>query len=140
MRNDHLACAFLLTFLFLTGCASAQERVCLRQACYSVDIARTDETRMQGLMSRPGLGQGKGMLFIFDTEAVYPFWMKNMFFSIDIIWLDRDKHVVHIASDVPPCITEPCPLYTPSASALYVLEIPAGDAVRYGIQPGDVIR
>jgi uncharacterized membrane protein (UPF0127 family) len=140
MRNDRSACVFLFTFLFLTGCASAQERVCLRQACYAVDVARTDEARMQGLMARPGLDQGKGMFFIFDTEAVYPFWMKNMNFAIDIIWLSRDKRVVHIASDVPPCSTEPCPVYTPFASALYVLEVPAGDVARYGIQPGDILR
>ena len=140
MRSDRLFYAFVLTFLFLTGCASAQERACLREACYAVDVARTDEARTQGLMFRTGLAQGKGMLFVFDEEGVYPFWMKNMFFSIDIIWLDRDKHVVYIASDVPPCSSEPCPFYTPSASALYVLEVPAGDAARKGIQPGDVLR
>jgi septum formation protein len=123
-----------------SGCAEAQERVCVRQACYTVDVVRTDEARRQGLMSRPGLEQGKGMFFIFDSEAVYPFWMKNMLFSIDIIWLDKNKHVVHIATDVPPCRTEPCPVYTPSVRAMYVLEVPAGDAARYGIQLGDIMR
>jgi uncharacterized membrane protein (UPF0127 family) len=140
MRSDRLAQAFVFTFLLLTGCASAQERVCLRDACYSVEVARTDEARSQGLMFRPGLDQGKGMFFIFDVEDVYPFWMKNTLFAIDIIWLDRDRRVVFVASDVPPCTAEPCPRYTPSASAMYVLEVPAGDVARYGIQPGDLLR
>ena len=140
MRSDRLAHAFVFTFLLWAGCACAQEHVCLRDACYSVEVARTDEARSQGLMFRPGLGQGKGMFFIFDDEEVYPFWMKNTLFAIDIIWLGRDKRVVYIASDAQPCTAEPCPLYTPSASAMYVLEIPAGDVNRYGIQPGDLLR
>jgi uncharacterized membrane protein (UPF0127 family) len=140
MRTDRFIPASLLAAFFLTGCASAQERVCLRQACYSVDVARTDEARMKGLMFRSGLDRGKGMLFVFDVEDVHTFWMKNMFFPIDIIWLDRDKRVVHIASDVPSCSNAPCPVYTPSVSALYVLEVPAGDAARHGIQPGDILR
>jgi len=127
-------------FLSLTGCASALERVCVREACFSVEVMRTDAERARGLMFRQGLDAGKGMFFVFDKEDVYPFWMKNTLFPIDIIWLDKDKRVVHVASDVPPCRTTPCPVYTPSAKALYVLETPAGDAARYGIKPGDILR
>jgi uncharacterized membrane protein (UPF0127 family) len=140
MRSDRFVPAFFFIFLFLAGCVSAGERVCVREACFSVEVMRTDAERAQGLMFRTGLDQGKGMFFVFDTEDIYPFWMKNTLFAIDIIWLDKDKRVVDIASDVPPCRTTPCPVYTPSAKVLYVLEIPAGDAARYGIKPGDSLR
>ena len=140
MRSKHFIPAFLVASFFLAGCVSAGERVCLREACYTVDVVRSEEDRARGLMYREELGQGKGMLFVFGSEGVYPFWMKNMLFAIDIIWLDRDKRVVHVVSNAMPCNVTPCPLYTPSASALYVLEVPAGDAARYGIQPGDILR
>jgi uncharacterized membrane protein (UPF0127 family) len=114
--------------------------VCFRKACYAVDVMRTDAQRQQGLMFREGLGQGKGMFFVFDAEDVYPFWMKNMLFAIDILWLDKDKRVVYMAADVPPCRTDVCPVYTPSAKAMYVLEILAGDAARHAIHLGDSLR
>ena len=140
MRVDLPFSTCVLVSLFLTGCASAGERLCVREACFSVDVVRTDADRARGLMFRPALEAGRGMFFVFDAEAVYPFWMKNMLFAIDIIWLDKDRRVVHVAADVPPCIADPCPRYTPSAKASYVLEIPAGDAARYGIKPGDILR
>jgi uncharacterized membrane protein (UPF0127 family) len=101
---------------------------------------RTEAERAKGLMFREGLDQGKAMFFVFEKEDIYRFWMKNMLFPIDIIWLDKDKRVVHVASDVPPCAKDPCPLYGPSVKALYVLEIPDGDAARHGIRAGDVLR
>ena len=122
------------------GCTSSGERVCLRDTCYAVDVMRTDAGRAQGLMYRKGLDQGRGMLFVFDQEDIYPFWMKNMLFAIDIVWLDQNKRVVHIEANVPPCSTDVCAVYTPSAKALYVLEIPAGDAARNGIGMGDTIK
>jgi uncharacterized membrane protein (UPF0127 family) len=140
MRIDRSCHIFLLTFLFFTGCAFAGERVCLRKACFSVDVMRTDAERARGLMSRQGLDEGQGMFFVFNAQDVYPFWMKNMFFAIDILWIDKNKRVVHIESNVAPCIVDPCPVYTPAAKAMYVLEIPAGDAVKNGITVGDTLR
>jgi uncharacterized membrane protein (UPF0127 family) len=60
--------------------------------------------------------------------------MKNMKFAIDILWLDENKKIVHVSSNVPPCVTDPCPVYNPGMPARYVLEIPAGDAKRYALK------
>ena len=60
----------------------------------------TPETRERGLMFRKGLGAGHGMLFVFDKTGEYAFWMKNMTFSIDILWLADDGEVVRIGQDV----------------------------------------
>ena len=138
-------CPVLFIFAILlifsaTACHSAPERICLKDACFSVDVMRTDAERTQGLMFRKGLDQGQGMFFVFDAEDIYPFWMKNMLFAIDIVWLDKEKRVVYAAANVPPCVTDPCPVYKPSAPAMYVLEIPAGDVARYSIKPGDRLR
>jgi uncharacterized membrane protein (UPF0127 family) len=92
----------------------------------TAELALTDQERMQGLMFRTGLSEDQGMLFVFAEERIYPFWMKNMKFAIDIIWLDSQKRIVHIERSVPPCKKEPCPSYSPDLSALYVLELRAG--------------
>lgn len=74
-------------------------------------VANTPENRQQGLSGFKKLEPDEGMLFIFDEPGIYPFWMKDMNFSIDIIWLKktglkidgRDEYkIVHIAQQVSP--------------------------------------
>jgi hypothetical protein len=60
----------------------------------TAELAVTEEERQQGLMYREKIDSDQGMLFIFEEEEKYSFWMKNMKFSIDILWLDRDKRKV----------------------------------------------
>jgi len=90
----------------------------------------SDEDRQMGLMFRPSLSLDKGMLFIFEEPAFHTIWMKNCKFPIDIVWLDDDKKVVHLAESVPPCTAEPCPVYSPLRKASYVVELNAGQARR----------
>jgi len=94
----------------------------------TAELAVTDEERARGLMYREKIDPDQGMLFIFEEEDRYSFWMKNMKFSLDLIWLDREKRIVHIERNVPPCQSLPCPSYAPSLLALYVLELKAGSA------------
>jgi uncharacterized membrane protein (UPF0127 family) len=132
---------FFLSCLLLALPACAENpRVCLKDACYSVEVARTPEARERGLMERDGLKAGNGMFFVFDVPGRYGFWMKNMKFPIDILWLDSEEKVVHIADNVPPCTSEPCLVYMPPSDARYVLEIPAGDAVKLGIRLSEKAR
>jgi uncharacterized membrane protein (UPF0127 family) len=74
------------------------------------------------------------MLFLFEEEGIQSFWMKNMRFSIDILWLDRQRRIVHIEPDVPPCTADPCPSYTPRAAAMYVLELKNGSVKRHNLK------
>src|SRR5690349_20381775 len=55
-----------------------------------VSLADTDATREQGLSGALGLGTTEGMLFLFDYPGRPAFWMKDMLFSIDIIWISQD--------------------------------------------------
>ncbi len=90
------------------------------------DLAKTEEDRMRGLMFRKTLNDDQGMLFVFEKEGLYSFWMKNMNFAIDIIWLDNFKRIVHLEREVPPCEKDPCPSYVTVLPAKYVLELKAG--------------
>ncbi len=114
-------------------------QVCFPNTCINAELAETPEKRRQGLMYREQLGAGEGMLFVFETEAVYGFWMKNTLIPLDIIWLDSSKKVVHIETAVP-CTTERCISYTPSAAALYVVEANAGFAEENGIEIGTPVE
>lgn len=103
----------------------------------TVELAMTDEERARGLMFRERIRPDEGMLFVFDEEELHSFWMKNTLVPLDILWLGRDRRIVHIASDVPPCKADPCPTYGPAVPAAYVLELKAGEALARGIKLGD---
>ena len=95
-----------------------------------VEVMVKDEDRAMGLMFRPSLPKDRGMLFIFERPDFHGIWMKNCRFPIDIVWLDEERKVVHLAESVPPCKAEPCPVYNPLRRASYVVELNAGQAKR----------
>ncbi|MBL8157995.1 DUF192 domain-containing protein [bacterium] len=99
-----------------------------------VAVADTDALRAQGLSGSAPLADDEGMLFIFDEDGVYPFWMKDMLYSIDIFWLDATGSVVHIEKNLSPD-TYP-QSFTPHSPARYVLEVRAGFADQHDIQIG----
>jgi uncharacterized protein len=101
------------------------------------DISVTNEQRTKGLSVKDGLAENEAMLFVFDNEAEHTFWMKDMKFPIDIIWIDSDKTIVHIEHNLPPCSSGVlCPTYKPSDDSLYVLETVGGFAEKYNIVKG----
>jgi len=92
---------------------------------FKVEIADNDIERAKGLSGREFLAQGHGILFIFPQPGVYGFWMKDMNFSIDIVWLDEDLKVVGIEQNVGP-ETFPQTFYPP-VHIKYVVEVNAGE-------------
>jgi uncharacterized membrane protein (UPF0127 family) len=95
-----------------------------------VEVLVRDEDRAMGVMFRPSLPLDRGLLFVFEQSDFHGFWMKNCRFPIDMVWLDEEKRVVHLAEAVPPCKSEPCPVYEPLRRARYVVETNAGQARR----------
>ena len=75
-------------------------------------------------------------------QAVTRFWMSEMRFALDLVWLDADGRVVAVLANVPPCTSTPCPLYEPPGSekSVAVLELPAGKAAAHGLTVGAVVR
>ena len=104
------------------------------------EVMVSDEDRAMGLMFRPSLALDRGMIFIFETADFHSIWMKNCKFPIDILWLDEAKTVVHVAETVPPCKSDPCPVYNPMRRAWYVIELNAGQARREGAVVGSAVR
>ncbi|HEV7427573.1 MAG TPA: DUF192 domain-containing protein [Thermoanaerobaculia bacterium] len=105
-----------------------------------VEVASDDATREQGLMYRDHMADDRGMIFLFPQAGEYPFWMKNTLIPLDMIWMNSDHRIVHIAHDVPPCKADPCPNYPPNAKASSVLELAAGVAAKHHLRDGDVLR
>jgi uncharacterized membrane protein (UPF0127 family) len=78
----------------------------------------------------------RGVLLVFRGSGFHGIWMKNCRFPIDIIWIDEERRVVHVAENVPPCRSDPCPSYEPLRRASYVLEVNAGQARQDGATVG----
>jgi len=113
-------------------------RICFNQSCVMVEIPHGREEMSRGLMYRESLDPGKGMLFVFEEEGIQSFWMKNMKFPIDMIWMDSEGRVVHIEYSVPPCRKEPCMVYSPGKKASYVLEVVGNYTLRENITVGSI--
>ncbi len=109
----------------------------------TVEIANDSEKITKGLMFREGLDDDQGMLFIFEEQRIVQFWMMNMKFNLDIMWLDVNGKVVHIVENAEPCIdaahTSLC-TYRPDAPGKYVLEVNSGFVKKHGIDEDSIMQ
>ncbi len=114
--------------------------VTINNHTFGLTFATTEEEKSIGLSQHTSLPQDQGMLFSFDTPSFYSFWMKNMQFPIDIIFI-KDNKVVTVFPNAQPAQAgdENPPTFTPEEPADTVLEINAGLSEMYGIKKGDVI-
>jgi uncharacterized membrane protein (UPF0127 family) len=101
---------------------------------FSVEMATTEEEKTTGLMYRKELPDGKGMLFDFSPEQQVSMWMKNTYVSLDMIFIRADGRILRIAENTEPLSTR---IISSGGLAKGVLEVVAGTAQKYGIQPGD---
>ena len=101
-------------------------------------MADTPAKRIRGLSGRESFGKDDAMLFVFNESRRYTFWMQGMRFSIDMVWLDEKRKVVHIAENAKPCrFIIDCRPYAPKRPAKYVVEFHAGTARRMGLKAGE---
>ena len=101
---------------------------------FSVELAVTDEERSKGLMFRRELAEGRGMLFDFKQDVNATMWMKNTYIPLDMIFIRADGRILRIAENTEPLSTK---IISSGGLAKGVLEVIAGTAQKYGIQPGD---
>jgi uncharacterized protein len=101
---------------------------------FSVEMATTEEEKQTGLMWRKELPDGKGMLFDFSPEQQISMWMKNTYIPLDMIFIRADGRILRIAENTEPLSTK---IISSGGLAKGVLEVIAGTAQKYGIQPGD---
>lgn len=113
-------------------------------ASFRVDVARTFDEKAKGLSGRPQLAPSTGMIFPYEEDALYTFWMKGMLIPLDFVWIDGKCAVADLTANVPPP-RDPnqatgLPVYSPSRPVRYILEINAGDVAAKGIGIGDAVR
>ncbi len=108
---------------------------------FEVEVADTLGARMKGLSGREVLGENEGMLFVFSSSGDQGFWMKDMKFSIDIVWI-QDDEIVGFEENVQPVEGKSVfglKIYHPPEPVNKVLEVKAGMVKKYGFQAGDII-
>lgn len=107
------------------------------------EVARTPDERARGLGGRDGLDEGTGMLFDLESTRPASFWMKDMRFAIDMVWITADHRVAGVTADAQPqpgAADDALRRYASPAPVRYVLELRAGDAAAYGIAAGAALR
>lgn len=103
----------------------------------ATELVSTKEKKELGLSGREKLCEDCAMLFVYENEGAYPFWMKDMRFNLDIAWI-LGGEIVYLAKDVPYAggIAE---TIDPETFADKVIEMNAGTASRLGIKIGDQV-
>jgi uncharacterized membrane protein (UPF0127 family) len=100
------------------------------------EIARTDEQCRRGLMGRKSLANGEGMLFVFETDRILSFWMKDTLIPLSIAFIAYDGRILEIRDMESQSLRQ----VLSSRSARYALEVPQGWFTRAGIGPGDTLQ
>ena len=105
---------------------------------FDVEVVDTPAERQRGLMWRESLPPEQGMLFVFEREGFYPFWMKNTLIPLDVIWIAESGEIIDIHTLFPcPPETLSCPSTAPAGMARYVLEVNAGE---FNGKVGDMVK
>ena len=143
-KKIFLPCFMCLCFQFFSFSPSHADtippQVCHLDDCVSLEVVSKQDDMERGLMYRTSLGQDKGMLFVFPKDDKDSFWMKNMHFNLDIVWISSDEHIVYIGQNIPACTADPCPVYTPDQNARFVLELNSGYTALHHWKVGDLLQ
>ncbi|MFZ2149773.1 MAG: DUF192 domain-containing protein [Minisyncoccia bacterium] len=127
---------FVINYTTRTYRPANIKMVTLAEKAVVVDVALSNEKLQKGLSGREGLGEDEGMLFVFENPGRYPFWMKDMNFPIDIIWIGEDLKVVYVKDNATPGSYPES--FDPGIDAKYVLEVVAGFSEKNNLKPGNV--
>lgn len=138
-----LFCAITILLIVSISFKTQQSKpnVVINGHYFTVDVAKTDEQQEKGLSIYTKLPLDKGMIFPFEKPGFYGFWMKDMKFPIDIIYIGNNK-IVDIFEKVPPPKSEleSLPVLEPKSSSDFVLEINSGLSQKYKFKIGDIVR
>lgn len=120
---------------------SPKSTVKINDKSFAIEIADSPEALQKGLSDRKSLPKDQGLLFIFDNKAYHTFWMKNMQFPIDIIFIEDNKIIsIQKNAQPPKNINEELSLYKPTKPINKVLEINAGLSEKFDFKSGDMIE
>lgn len=136
---------FLFLFLFLfflffrSFLKSSFDEIEIDGKRFQIETADTSDKRIKGLSNRESLDKGSGMLFVFEEPGFHKFWMKDMNFALDFIWI-RENKIVEITSNVLPADYQPPNTLSSEEEVDMVLEINAKEAKEFGLRVGDEVE
>lgn len=134
-----LIIAFLFTQNFF-GVFGNHATVSIKNQTFAIEVAKTAKEKQIGLSEKKSIAANAGMYFPFEKADYYAFWMKNMKFPIDIIFIRENKIVtIHESVPFPTSPNDNLSLYQPSEPADAALEITAGLSKKYGFTKGDAV-
>ncbi len=136
--NNRFIALLLLVSLTAVACDKTATMI-IGNNKLEVELAQTEAERSLGLSGRDSLPDRSGMLFTFDTPGYYGFWMKDMKFPLDFIWIRQGK-VVQVTPNIPTELgvsDDSLKVYKPDEVIDQVLEVNAGWTLKYGVKPGD---
>jgi len=141
------------TFISRANPILPQKEIKINDSVFSVEIASTTIEQSRGLSGRNELSQNSGMLFLFNYSGVQSFWMKDMKFTIDIIWIGNNPSssedsdwsgkvlgFVENAPIQPNAQLWQLNIYNSPDGVSSVLEVDAGTVKRDNIKVGDVVN
>ncbi len=117
-----------------------KSQITIAKQAFSLEVATTSAEQQKGLSGREKLPQDQGILFIFAKADHYPFWMKEMKFPIDIIFIKNNKivSITHNAQPIKKDDNNP-PIYQSEEPFTHALEINGGLAKKYAFKKNDTV-
>ncbi len=94
-------------------------KIKINQQNFTLEIANNPISRSRGLSKRDSLCQNCSMIFIYNKEGTYPFWMKDTLIPLDIIWLDKDGIIVDLKTGQPQSLS----ILKNQKPAQYIIEL-----------------
>jgi uncharacterized membrane protein (UPF0127 family) len=118
---------------------SPTKKLMLKNTTIDLLVAETLDETMWGLSDFPSLPADTGMLFVFPQPGIYSFWMKDMQFSLDMIWIDSDNRVITIHENISPdtYLQKPPQTFQSTKPASAVIEVSGGFVKDYGVKVGE---
>lgn len=103
-----------------------------------MDALTTKQEQMKGYTNRKRPADDHGFLYVLDKPSRYAYWMKNMLFTTDVVWLDETFKVIDLKASITP-ETYPDQIFEPIQPASYMLEFPDGFITRNRVTIGDTV-
>lgn len=121
------------------GSYRSDKTVKVGSAEINAEVAQNTVQLEKGLGGRPCIEPDRGMLFVFSRPSHYAFWMKDMKFPIDMVWIGADHKVAGLEVDVKPS-TYPDHFVNKDKPAQYVLELKANRTKELGLNIGSTVN
>ncbi len=139
-----LAIVLIIFFIFggyylMTALENSKAFVTINQVTIEAKLADTKAKQVRGLSGEDTLSDSQGMLFIFPEYQTRNFWMKDMLFPIDTIWI-LDNKIIGIQKNIPLLQNGQITRYQSPLPVNYALEVKAGVCDKNNFKIGDEVK